>query len=120
MTESGLAVVDGSLQRCPARADSLALCYEKFLAASPLVREKFAQTDFVHQKRALRASLELMLLAAEDETHGPKRYLKDLARRHGSKGLNIGAELYDLWLDCLLETVAATDPEHSPAVREAW
>jgi hemoglobin-like flavoprotein len=120
MNESALTVVDGSLQRCLARADFLDLFYEKFLAASPLVRERFARTDFVHQKRALRASLQLMLLAAENEARGPERYLTDLARMHGAQGLNIGAELYDLWLDCLLETVAATDPEHTPAVREAW
>lgn len=120
MNDSTLAVVDGSMRRCLASAGFLDLFYEKFLAASPLVREKFARTDFAAQKRALRASLQLMLLAAEDEATGPERYLKDLARAHGSQGLDIGAELYDLWLDSLLETVAATDPEHSPAVREAW
>jgi hemoglobin-like flavoprotein len=120
MNESTLAVVDGSLKRCLARADFLDLFYEKFLAASPLVPEKFARTDFVRQKRALRASLELLLLAAGDEATGPERYLDELARVHGSQGLDIGAELYDMWLDCLLETVAATDPEHSPAVRDAW
>jgi hemoglobin-like flavoprotein len=36
------------------------------------------------------------------------------------KELNVGAELYDLWLDSLLETVEECDPEHSPEVRHAW
>jgi hemoglobin-like flavoprotein len=120
MNESTLATVDASLQRCLAQAGFLDAFYDRFLAASPLVREKFARTDFVRQKRALRASLYLMLLAAQDDTASAARYLADLARVHGARGLEIGAELYDLWLDCLLETVAATDPEHTPALREAW
>jgi hemoglobin-like flavoprotein len=120
MDETTLGLVEASLQRCSADARFLDLFYERFLAASPKVQEKFARTDFRRQKRALRASLHLMLLAAEDETRGPQRYLRDLAVTHAARGLDIGAELYDLWLDCLLETVARVDAQHTPAVREAW
>jgi hemoglobin-like flavoprotein len=120
MDSSTLNVFDGSLRRCEAVPYFLDLFYEKFLASSPEVRKKFAKTDFIHQKRALTASFHLLLLAAEDETRGPDRYLTDVAARHGGGELDIGAELYDLWLDSLLAAVRECDPEVSPAVEKAW
>lgn len=120
MDDRTLGIVDSSLQRCTREPRFFDRFYERFLDASPKVRERFAQTDFVRQKRALRGSLWMMLLAAEDETNGPERYLRSLADLHSSRQLDIGAELYDLWLDCLLDTVAECDPEHNPEVRAAW
>ena len=90
------------------------------MSSSPRVRAKFANTDFVRQKRALRASLQTMALAAEDEAAGPERYLKDLAKRHSRHELDVGGELYDLWLDSLLSTVKECDPAFSPEVGKAW
>ncbi|HET6278815.1 MAG TPA: globin [Candidatus Polarisedimenticolia bacterium] len=118
--QAKLKVFDDSLRRCNAREDFLDLFYDSFLASSPKVREKFAKTDFVHQKRALRASLHMMLLAAEHEGSGPERYLKDLARQHSRNALDIGAELYDLWLDSLIRTVKECDPQFSPEIEAAW
>jgi hemoglobin-like flavoprotein len=120
MEESIIETFDASLQRCNAHPRFLDLFYERFLASSPKVEAKFANTDFVRQKRALRASLYLLMMAAEDEEDGPERYLKDLARRHGAKDLDIGAEFYDLWLDSLLETVRTCDAEFDPRVEDAW
>ena len=120
MEERALEIVDSSLQRCAREPRFFDRFYEKFLASSPTVRERFAKTNFVRQKRALRGSLWMMLLAAEDEAKGPDRYLRPLADLHSSRQLDIGAELYDLWLDCLLETVGECDPEHNPEVRAAW
>ena len=110
---------DESLRRCNAAPGFLTGFYEKFLSSSPKVQERFANTDFVRQERALRASLHLMLLAAESEDQA-ERYLKDLATRHSREQLNVGAELYDLWLDSLLATVGEYDPQFSPEVEDAW
>lgn len=120
MDKAILKTFDDSLQRCNANPAFLDRFYETFLDSSPLVREKFAHTDFVRQKRALRASLQTMLLVAEDEATGPERYLRDLAKRHSHDELNIGGELYDLWLDSLLSTVKECDPAFSPEVGKAW
>ena len=65
MNETILATFDESLKRCNAVPEFLDRFYEKFLASSPKVKEKFANTNFVSQKRALRASLHLLLIAAE-------------------------------------------------------
>jgi hemoglobin-like flavoprotein len=118
--QAKLKMFDESLRRCNAREGFLDLFYEIFLSSSPKVQEKFAKTDFVRQKRALRASLHIMLLAAEDEESGPERYLSDLARQHSKRMLDVGAELYDLWLDSLIRTVKECDPEFTPEIETAW
>jgi hemoglobin-like flavoprotein len=115
-----LAVFESSLKRCEARPDFFDVFYEKFLATSPEVAEKFVGTDFVRQKEALRISLRHLLLVAKDPKQGPDAYLADVASHHGAKGLAIGAHLYDLWLDSLIETVRVCDPECFPEVEAAW
>jgi hemoglobin-like flavoprotein len=118
--ERTLETFGDSLSRCNGNPAFVERFYEIFLASSPKVREKFAQTDFVRQKAALRASLDAMLLAARNPETNPRQYLNDLAERHSSRQLNIGAELYDLWLDSLLAAVKEFDPKNGPEVQEAW
>lgn len=118
--EELLIAFEGSLQRCTSVPDFLDRFYETFLASAPEVREKFAHTDFVHQKRALRASFHLILLAASDREEGPETYLQKVAERHSRKGLDIGAAMYDLWLDSLLATIEACDPEYDARIAQAW
>lgn len=120
MNETILATFDESLKRCNAVPDFLDRFYDRFIASSPKVAEKFAHTNFIRQKRALRASLHLLLIAAEDEVKGPDRYLRDLAASHGRAHLDITAELYDLWLDSLIATVSECDPNFDSEVENAW
>jgi hemoglobin-like flavoprotein len=120
MDERAIATFEESLRRCDTDPEFLDIFYEKFLASSPKVREKFANTDLSRQKRFLRASFYLILLASGDEQRGPERYLKYLAARHSASDLNVGAHLYDLWLDSLLQSVKACDPKYSSEVEEAW
>ena len=120
MDPTTLEVFDRSLRRCDALPYFLDVFYTKFLDSSPDVAKKFVNTDFVRQKRALRASLHHLLLAAQDQEKGPDAYLAGVAERHGEGQLEIGAELYDLWLDSLLATVKECDPEFSPEVEKAW
>ncbi len=120
MESRTLEEFERSLLRCESRWDFLDRFYARFVASSPAVAAKFANTDFVRQKRALRASLHHLLLAAQNEGGGPDAHLREIADRHGAGQLDIGAELYDLWLDSLLATVRECDPEFSPEVEKAW
>jgi hemoglobin-like flavoprotein len=120
MDEKILKIFEESLSRCTATKGFLESFYKRFLASSPKVREKFALTDFVRQRRALRASLHYMLLAAQNEEKDPDKYLKDLAELHSRRVYNVGSELYDLWLDSLLATVKECDPQYTPEVEQAW
>ena len=120
VSQETIEVFDRSLRRCNANPGFLDLFYETFLASSPKVREKFASTDFERQKRLLHASFYLILLASEDPENGPERYLGHLASRHSVHDLDIGAELYDLWLDSLLAVVEECDPDFDASVEDAW
>ncbi len=120
MNPTTLAVFEASLSRCEARPNFFDVFYGKFLSSSPEVAAKFAGTDFARQKEALRASFHHLLLVAKDPKQVPDAYLRDVAARHGSGGLAIGAHLYDFWLDSLLETVRTCDPECFPEVEAAW
>jgi len=120
MDEATLSRFGASLERCTAVPGFLDRFYELFLASSPAVREKFAATDFVHQKETLRNAFGLMLRAARLEGSGPPDFLDHLAVRHGASGLGVGGALYDLWLDSLLAAVRETDPLWTPEVAQAW
>ena len=120
MNQATLKIYDESLLRCCARPGFLERFYELFMASSPEVRAKFAHTDFERQTRALRAALQMMVLAAGDPLKSPGRYLKDLAESHGRGKLDIGAHLYDLMLDSLLAAVKEFDPQFSPEIEKAW
>jgi hemoglobin-like flavoprotein len=120
MDPKTLEAFDASLERCTEKEGFFDRFYEKFLASSPKVKEKFANTDFVRQKKALRTSLYMMYLAAANEKKNPGRYLRDLAERHSRRDLDIGSDFYDLWLDSLLETARGFDPQWNEEVEQAW
>jgi hemoglobin-like flavoprotein len=120
MDHAILEQFEDSLRRCNADPDFLDRFYARFLGSSPKVREKFRGTDFTRQKRMLQASLQLLLVAAQDDGERPTPYLDEVAARHSASEMAIGAELYDLWLDSLLATVREADPSWSPEVEGAW
>ena len=108
-----------SLDRCRQREDFLDHFYDRFMASSDEVREKFARTDFDRQKQRL---LEALRLAADvvDGDARAMRHLHERAESHGRHGLDIKPELYDLWLDSLMATAAECDPNFDEAIEEAW
>ncbi len=120
MSPIAFAIFEASLKRCEARPDFFDLFYATFLASSPEVAEKFKGTDFARQKELLRISLHHLFLVAKDSKQGPDPYLEDVAVKHGAGHLAIGAHLYDLWLDSLLDTVRTCDPECYAEVEKAW
>ncbi|HCV79220.1 globin domain-containing protein [Pseudomonas oryzihabitans] len=91
--------------------------YQRFLASSPRVREKFVHTDMAAQKLLLRQGIMNLVLVARGM---PATKLRQLGESHCRARLDIGPELYDLWVDCLLATLAEHDPDFSPALRQEW
>ena len=90
--------------------------YDRFLASSDEIAVLFVNTDFNTQKNMLLMSL--VHVASFDPIHGPDAIMKRLAIRH--RDLHVLSHLYRLWLESLLDTVKAYDPEYDQDVREAW
>ena len=92
--------------------------YRHFIAASPEVAEKFANTDMGRQREMLRLSLDHMVYFAIDgeETAAISR----VADAHGRGRADIPPHLFDTWLDSLLATVEEFDPGFDAEVGAAW
>ncbi|NRH40783.1 globin domain-containing protein [Pseudomonas sp. MS15a(2019)] len=91
--------------------------YQRFLASSPQVREKFAHTDMAAQQLLLRHGIMNLVLVARGM---PTTKLRQLGESHCRARLDIGPELYEGWVDCLLATLAQHDADFTPALRQEW
>ncbi len=108
-----------SMNRCQANPQFLNRFYNKFVIANPAVREKFANTNMEDQKMMLHASLYMIALATQGN-RSASMYLDNVAKRHAKADLDIPAELYDLWLETLIQTVSETDDAFDEQIESAW
>ena len=92
--------------------------YDRFIASSPLVLEKFKNVDMGSQKRMLKQSLAYLLnlfVMKKIPDH-----LVSIAQQHDRDHADIPPELYGLWLECLVDTVKEFDPQFDDDVELAW
>ncbi len=121
MSTEHVDVFLASLRRCLADQDFLHHFYDAFIDSSDEVRQKFRRTDFPRQARVLADSLFVLAVAAQGLPESIARSsLPFLAERHDHAHLDIRPELYDLWLECLVDTARTHDPDFAPEVEEAW
>lgn len=106
-----------SYGRCCASPGFFEAFYQRFLASSPIIRAKFAATDLVAQRHLLRAGILNLVLYARGMSDAK---LRALGQRHSRAGFDIRPELYELWLDALLQTVREHDREASHEDLVAW
>jgi hemoglobin-like flavoprotein len=119
VTEEEIALFNDSLERCAASADFLDDFYRTFMASSPEVAAKFQRTDFKKQKVMLKTSFYMMMLAALGKPEG-QAHLERIAQVHSGKDRDIRPGLYDLWLDCLIETARKFDRGFDEGTESAW
>jgi hemoglobin-like flavoprotein len=121
MSPDHVDVFRASLSRCLAARGFLESFYESFVGSSEEVREKFKNTDMKRQVKMLEDSLYVLAVAVQGGQGSPARgALPGIARRHSRHDLDIRPELYDLWLDSLVETARTHDPEFTDASETAW
>jgi hemoglobin-like flavoprotein len=92
--------------------------YENFVAASPVVANHFRNTDMNQQKKMLEKSFYSLLIFYV--TNNANNYLQKIAQRHSKTHANISPDLYDLWLECLIQTVAEYDPLFDENTELSW
>jgi hemoglobin-like flavoprotein len=92
--------------------------YRIFLSSSPEAAEKFRNTDMNRQQEMLRMSMDHMTYFSLDRQ--ATENLRSIARVHGRTGADIPPELYDVWLEALVETVRLFDPDYDDEVDLAW
>lgn len=93
--------------------------YTNFLSSSPEIAPKFARTNMSRQKQLLREGISFMIMyyggAAMAETK-----VRGLGLSHSQARLDIEPRLYALWVDSLMKTVAAHDPQFNRERELAW
>lgn len=92
--------------------------YRIFLASSREAADKFRNTDMERQREMLRLSMDQMTYFSLDRRATDS--LRAIALAHGRKGADVGPELYDAWLEALLEAVRLFDTDYDQEVDLAW
>ena len=92
--------------------------YEIFFQSSDLVSDRFKNTDMEKQVRMLQKGMYQLISFYLVKTDSSS--LKSIATSHNHSHYDIAPELYDLWLDALLETLKELDPEYTKELRLAW
>jgi hemoglobin-like flavoprotein len=118
MYERDVELFNDSIERCCCKPEFLRRFYALFLASSDTVAKKFERTDLRKQARLLRTSLYIMMLASGESERIV--HLERLAKLHSRAELDIKPELYDLWLDRLVQAVKEFDPMFDMETETAW
>jgi hemoglobin-like flavoprotein len=118
MDQQDIELFNDSIERCSTRPDFVSRFYTLFLASSDTVAKKFERTDLRKQARLLKTSLYIMMMASSDSERTV--HLERLAKRHSRTELDIKPELYDLWLDRLVQAVRECDPMCDAKTETAW
>lgn len=107
-----------SLGRCVECETFVQRFYELFMGSSPEVAELFEKTDFERQKKMLRDSLYVMLVAA-GTTQGPAHdELERLATLH--RDIGVTPDMFTLWLDALIDAAREHDTHFSEELGNDW
>jgi hemoglobin-like flavoprotein len=117
--EKTLQTYNDSFEYCLSREAFLPRFYDRFMGSSAEVRELFRNTDFQRQNRILKKSLYVLTMASVGTDEAREELLR-LGRSHGREGMNVPPYLYDLWLDCLIETVREFHTEWHPDIERSW
>jgi hemoglobin-like flavoprotein len=92
--------------------------YDKLINTDPKIFALFSNTDMEQQVKMLMQSMtHITSYAATMEAN---EEINQIAKNHGKYKLNIPAETYDLWLECLVDTAREYDPEFNSHVETAW
>lgn len=92
--------------------------YRAFTGASAEAANKFKEVDMVKQREHLRTSIDQMIYFSIDRKASDT--LLNTAKTHSKSGKDIRAELYEVWLDSLLQTVRQFDSEFDEETEIAW
>lgn len=112
--------LEESLEHLLSQKDSIIQrFYERFLAAHPEVQSLFAQVDLKRQAAMLTMALVVVEANARKSYPAIDHYLLVLGNRH--RHIGVSPELFPVFRDLLLETIAGSQQEFwSEDLAAAW
>mgnify|MGYP000574957981 CR=1 FL=1 len=112
--------VINSYLHCLEKEGFLDRFYELFLTADERISDMFLLVDFDKQKELLRKGIMTILTYLDHESLAGKITIKRLRETHGSRGMNILPEYYEIWKSCLIQAVEEYDHEFSDEIKAGW
>lgn len=94
--------------------------YARLMDANTEIRKKFSRVDMTEQASLLSHAIIMSFLFVDKNQHVAKKCLDSVRETHARHKLDIAPELYDSWLECLLETVALCDPHVNDELLSDW
>ena len=113
-------VFSDSYERCLKTGGLIDLFYEKYVASSEIVAQKFAHVEIAEQKAALDAGLHKIMALRSAQPEKSAAYFTGIGITHSREHSDNSPALYDLWLRCLLEAVEECDDQYDSQVEDAW
>jgi hemoglobin-like flavoprotein len=118
VSHSAVTIAKASYERCQEIPHFFEAFYERFFERCPAARPMFDRTDFTRQHKLLQHAIGL-LLAYDQQTSGPN-LLTRVAERHGSGDLKVNPAHFDEFVESLIQTAAAFDPQFTAETEMAW
>jgi hemoglobin-like flavoprotein len=105
--------------RCLRLPSFLEKFYARLLEDDPSTAALFARTEWREQRLKMQAALAMVLLN-HSGSRAARGTLRRLGRVHGPQGLNVAPALYARWIEAMLDTVRACDPEWTAEIGGKW
>lgn len=114
------AVVRPSFERCCDDTDQFFDSFYFLLCEKePHLVALFAQVDMRRQNQLIRSGVEHLLGFADGGLEA-KAELRRLGESHSRTGLQIDPDLYEAWVNSIVECVREHDPQTSETIESAW
>jgi hemoglobin-like flavoprotein len=120
LSAKDISAVKTSYGRCCLYPEFFEVFYTRFFRCSPIIIEKFKNTDLTKQHKLLKGGLNFLLLFIEGSEYA-RIQMQRIAEIHSRKNHNISPKLYPLWKTSLLQTITEFDKEHiTPELEKQW
>lgn len=93
--------------------------YETLLERDPRIKVLFKDTDFKRQKELLIHAIVMLIDYADGKPLG-EMAIKRLGELHSRKRMNITPDLYSIWVDAMIDSLAVLDTGFSPEIEQRW
>lgn len=117
--QNKIDLISASYGRCILSEGFFEDFYETFQKSDPRIKAYFTDTDMSQQRRLLRHGISYMIMYAEENRTGELKVEK-LGDSHSETQMNIKPELYDFWIQSLVETIRKHDSKSTPELESDW
>jgi hemoglobin-like flavoprotein len=94
--------------------------YVRLMEASEEIQKKFEHIDMDAQADILAHSIVMSFLFVDKSQNAATRCLNNVQESHNRHNLDISPKLYDIWLECMIETVSVCDPHATEELLSDW